>query len=62
MILETHLLKNSDGKELHKKHDTMQQHILALKAKDCEPLGPFITSFVELKLDTTTMFEWQNHR
>ena len=28
---------------------------------DCEPSGPFITSVVELKLDTTTMFEWQKH-
>jgi hypothetical protein len=27
----------------------------------CEPSGPFITSVLELKLDTTTMFEWQKH-
>ena len=27
----------------------------------CEPSGPFITSVIELKLDTTTMFEWQKH-
>lgn len=26
---------------------------------DCEPLGRFITSVLELKLDATTMFEWQ---
>ena len=26
-----------------------------------EPSGPFITSVLELKLDTNTMFEWQKH-
>ena len=26
---------------------------------DYEPSGPFITSVLELKLDTNTMFEWQ---
>jgi hypothetical protein len=26
---------------------------------DYEPLGPFITSMLELKLDANTMFEWQ---
>ena len=28
---------------------------------ECESSGPFITSVIELKLDTTTMFEWQKH-
>ena len=40
--------------------DTLQ-HLRALKAMDYEPSGPFITSILELKLDTTTMFEWQKH-
>ena len=26
-----------------------------------DPSGPFITSLVEMKLDRTTMFEWQRH-
>ena len=26
-----------------------------------DPSGPFITSILELKLDTTTLFEWQKH-
>ena len=42
-------------------HDTVQQHLRALKAMDYDPSGPFITSTLELKLDTTTMFEWQKH-
>ena len=50
-----------DGKELRRLHDTVLQHIRALKAMECEPSGPFITSVIELKLDTTTMFEWQKH-
>ena len=28
---------------------------------ECEPSGPFVTSVLELKLDTGTMFEWQKH-
>ena len=58
MILEAPPLKSGDDRELHRLHDTMQQHIQALKAMDCEP---FIMSVVEFKLDTTTMFEWQKH-
>ena len=61
MILEAPLLKDGDEKELRKLHDTIQQHTWALKAMDCEPLGPFLTSVIELKLDTTTMFKWQKH-
>ena len=37
------------------------KHLRALKAMDYEPSGPFITSVLELKLDTNTMFEWQRH-
>ena len=50
------------GKELRQLHDTVLQHIRALKAMECEPSGPFINSVIELKLDTTTMFKWQKHR
>ena len=37
------------------------QHLRALKAMGNEPSGAFITSTLELKLDTNTMFEWQRH-
>ena len=47
--------------ELRRLHDTVQQHLRALKAMDYEPSGPFITSVLELKMDTSTMFEWQKH-
>ena len=59
MILEAASLKEGTGKELRRLHDTVQQHLRALKAMDYEPSSPFITSILELKLDTTTMFEWQ---
>ena len=59
MIMEALPLKNGTGKELHRLHDTVQQHIRALKAIDYEPSGHFITSVLELKLDSNTMFEWQ---
>ena len=59
MILEAPPLREGNGKELRRLHDTVQQHLRALKAMDYEPSGPFITSVLELKLDTSTMFEWQ---
>ena len=61
MMLEAPPLKDGSGKELRHLHDTVQQHLRALKEMDYEPSGPFITSVLELKLDVTTMFEWQRH-
>ena len=43
-ILEAPSLKDGTGKELWKLHDTVQQHLHALKCMGYEPLGPFITS------------------
>ena len=61
MILEAPSLKEGSGRELQRLHDTVQQHLRALKTMDCEPPGPFVTSILELKLDSNTMFEWQKH-
>ena len=58
MISETPTLKDGTGKELRHLHDTAQQHLRAL---GYEPPGLFVTSLLELKLDTNTMFEWQRH-
>ena len=60
-ILNAPSLKEGNGRELRYLHDTVQQHLRALKAMGYEPSGPFITSVIELKLDVTTMFEWQKH-
>ena len=62
MIIESPSLKDSSGKEVQRFHDTTQQHLRALKAMGHEPSGEFITSLLELKLDSDTMFEWQKHR
>ena len=59
MIVDAPPLKDGTGKELRRLHDVVLQHLRALKAMDYEPSGPFITSVLELKLDTNTMFEWQ---
>ena len=61
MILDAPTPKDGTEKELRKLHDTVQQHLRALKAMDYEPSGPFITSILELKLDVDTIFEWQKH-
>ena len=42
-------------------HDLVVQHLRALKSLDHEPSQAFITSLLEMKLDSTTMFEWQRH-
>ena len=60
-IIKAPSLKDGSGKELRKFHDTMQQHLRALKAMGHEPPGPFLTSLLELKLDVDTTFEWQKH-
>ena len=59
MIIEAPGLKDGTGREIRRLHDTVQQHLRALKAMAYEPSGPFITSILELKLDSTTSFEWQ---
>ena len=59
MIVEAAPLRDGNGKELRRLHDTVQQHLRALKAMGCEPSGPFVTSVLELKLDPNTQFEWQ---
>ena len=61
MILEAPVLKEGTGKELRQLHDTVQQHLRALKAMDHEQPGLFVISVLELKLDMNTMFEWQKH-
>lgn len=61
MIIETPSLKDGNGREFCCLHDTVQQHICALKALGHEPSGSSVTSVLELKLDQTTMFEWQKH-
>lgn len=61
MIMDAPALKDGSGKEVRRLHDTVQQHLRALKALGNEPSGPFITSMLELKLDTNTAFEWHKY-
>ena len=62
MILNAPTLKDGSGKELRRLHDTVQQHLRALRSMGYEPSGPFITSVLELNFDTNTLFEWQKRR
>ncbi len=57
-IYEIPSLKDGTGRELRRLHDTVQQHLRALKAMGQEPSSSFITSLLELKLDSNTTFEW----
>ena len=60
-IIEAPTIKDGSGRELRRLHDTLQQHLRALDAADCDPLSCFITSTIQLKLDPDTLFEWQKH-
>ena len=60
-IVDIPTLKHGSGKELRHLHDTAQQHVRALKSMGYEPSGAFLTSILEIKLDSGTMFEWQKH-
>ena len=51
MILDVPSLKEGSGKELRRLHDTVQQHLRALKAMDYQAPGPFVTSIL-----TKTLF------
>ena len=61
LIIDVPALKDGNGKEVRHLHDTVQQHLRALKALRNEPSGPFITSMLELKIDTSTAFEWHKY-
>ena len=58
-IVEAPGLKDNGGKKLCRLHDTLQQHLRALRAMGKEPSPSFTTSLIEMKLDPETMFEWQ---
>ena len=58
-IVEVSPLKEGTGKEIRALHDIVVQHIRALKSLGHELPGSFVTSLLEMKLDPTTMFEWQ---
>jgi hypothetical protein len=61
MIMDAPALKDGNGKEVRCLHDVVQQHLRALKASGNKPSGPFVTSMLELKLDTNTAFEWHKY-
>ena len=61
LIVDASPLKEGSGKELRRLHDTIQQHVRALKTLGCDLPESFITSMIELKLDVDTLFEWQKH-
>ena len=61
VIMDAPPLKDNDGKELRRLHDTILQHLCALKSIKYEPCSSFLTSIIELKFDADTMYEWQKH-
>ena len=60
-ILDAPSLKDGNSKELRHLHDVAKQHLCALKVMKYDTFALLVTSMLELKLDHTTMFEWQWH-
>ena len=60
-ILEAPTLKNGSGRELRYLHDIVNQNVRAISAMKYDTFESFVTAIIELKLDQTTMFEWQRH-
>ena len=60
-ILEASPLKDGNSKELRRLHDVARQHLRALRVMKYEAFASLVTSILELKLDHTTIFEWQRH-
>ena len=55
------VIKDGSGKELQCFHDICSQHLQVLKAIKYEPSRAFVTALLEMKLDRSTMFNWQRH-
>ena len=60
-VYEAPPLRDGNGREVRRLQDVAATHLRPLKVMDYEPSGPFGTSIFQLKLDSTTMFEWQRH-
>ena len=60
-VIETPPLKDGNGKELRRIHDVINQHMRAINTMSSNSLEGFVTSVIELKLDQTSMFAWQDH-
>ena len=53
-------MKNESFLELHHLHDVVEQHMRALEALKSYSFETFACSLIELKLDRSSMFVWQN--
>ena len=59
VIVEYSKMKDGTGNELRKLHDTMLQNLRALSTLGQPPDPQFMTSLIQLKLDSTTSFAWR---
>ena len=60
-IVEAPTQKNGSCKGLCCLHDTLKQYLPELKIMKYKPTGPFNTSLIDMKLDQSRMFDWQQH-
>ena len=54
-------MKSGNGQELRHLHDVVKERMRTLQAMKCDSLETFLLSVIELKLDRSLMFAWQNH-
>ena len=58
-IINVPSLKEGNGNEIRCLHDVQLQHYRALKAMNEDKFETLLTGMIELKLDPTTMKDWQ---
>ena len=60
-IVEIITIKVGTGRELRQLHDLVSQHVRSLRTVKGDTFESFMSSLIEMKLDQTFKFAWQQH-
>ena len=60
-IVEIPTVKSGSGRELRHLHDLVSQHLRSLRTIKGDTFESFMSSLIEMKLDQSSKFAWQQH-
>ena len=60
-IVEIPTVKYGNGRELRQLHDLVSQHLRSLRTIKGDTFESFMSSLIEMKLDQSSKFAWQQH-
>lgn len=60
-IVEIPTVKTGSGRELRHLHDLVSQHLRSLRTIKGDTFESFMSSLIEMKLDQSSKFAWQQH-